>query len=164
MFLLINSLTLADWTLNEPQAVGRQRTNSQTQISSSCPQWESKWLFSWHTCCFPSLPPPSLLEAGAFSSQVHWAVGHTRPCLLFLLPSSVHFSRSLTHTAATRVSCLILSTTSLSPGEGHQPIGAICLHVMEVWGCGARLRTSRLGGEGQTRQMPKHSTLYVCVC
>lgn len=86
-------------------------------------------------------------RAVAFSSQVCWAVGHAARCslaLLFLSPAyfCLHLSTAstLTHTSASRVSCLIPSTPlSPSPGGGHRPTGAICLHVMKVWGCGVRL-------------------------
>lgn len=155
-------LTRVVWTLNEPQTVGRQKANSETQISSSCPWCENKWLFlraelSLH---FPSFIPPSP-GAVAFSIPGPLSSGALQPvACAFLRPSSAR--------------CLQLPRERRdpvdpfrSPGGGHQPTWAICLHVMEVWSCGGRLGSSQPSGEAQSRRCQKkqkHSTMCVHVC
>lgn len=80
----------------------------------------------------------------------------------FFLPSSVYWLRFDSYLSQP-CEPLDPGDPSPPPGGGHQSTGAICLHVMEVWGCGARLGPSRPSGEGQPRQMPKHSRVCVCV-
>ncbi len=118
------------------------------------------------------LPPHISLTPPPLQPQKLWLFHHRSVEQWGMQPAAcAHFSFSLafirlhpstgcslTHTLASHVSCLIPSTPlSLSPGGGHQQTRAICLHVMEVWGCGARLVPSRPSGEGQPRQMLKHS-------
>lgn len=180
-----SSHSLVLWTLNQPRAAGERRANSEPQISSSCPRRENKWLFSWAKLPhFPflislSLHPSSIAPSpGAVAFLITGPLS-SRACSLLLaltlhslsiafLPFHLSAGCSLTHTLAGHVSCLIPSTRPPpSPsllGGSHQQTGAICLHVMEVWGCGARLGPSRPSGGGQPRQMPKHSLACVYVC
>lgn len=161
-------------TLTQPWATAKQKANGEPQISSSCPRWENKWLFSWATLPHSHLPPLLHLFiprscrffiTGLLSSRAcSLLLGLARLSLsIFLSPSSVYW---LWFDSYLGQPCEPLdpANPSASPGGGHQPSGAICLHVMEVWRCGARLDPSRPSGEGQLRQMPKHSRVCVCVC
>lgn len=47
--ILFSSPSLVFGTFNQLGATGKQKANSEPQISSSCPRWENKWLFSWAT-------------------------------------------------------------------------------------------------------------------
>lgn len=162
---IIGDILILVWTLNEPQVKGKQKANSKAQTFSPYTQWENKCLFSWptlpHLLSFLSLLHPSIPRSCGFFITTLLSGKACSLLLAFTLAFFfLHLSTAcgLTYTLASDVSHLILLTPlSLSLlGGGHQPTGAICLHVMEVWGCGARLGPSRPSGEGQPRQMPKH--------
>lgn len=109
-----------------------------------------------------SLPPPFLhpQELWLFLSQVHWAAAL---CSLLLAGSS---ALRLPAASSYHVSGVNLVVPFRSPGGGHQPTWAICLDVMEVWGCGGRLGSSQPSGEAQSRRCQKnkeHTPLCVCV-
>lgn len=97
-------LRLLFWALSQPRATGKQKVNSEPQISSSCPRWENKWLFSWATLpyLFSSLPLLHLSiprSCGFFITGLLSSIGHAAMLLAltlcslssFLLPSSVYW-------------------------------------------------------------------------